>query len=79
MALGLSCKKVSLDDFIQNYVDQSKLIEDSFFFDKFTKKGEEFLKEESSLINNELKKIEKYKWWIVWSVLIILALLGLIG
>ena len=26
-----------------------------------------------------LKNIEKYKWWIVWSVLIILALLGLIG
>jgi len=59
LALGLSSKKVSLDDFIQNYVDQSKLSEDSFFFDKFTKKGEEFLKKESSLIKDELKKIEK--------------------
>ncbi|WP_187647088.1 hypothetical protein [Nitrosophilus labii] len=59
LALGLTAKKVSLDEFIQNYVDHEKLDENSLFFDKFTKKGEEFLKSERDLINKELKKIEK--------------------
>ena len=59
LALGATAKKISLDQFIDKFIDKSRLSEESFFFDKFTKEGERFLKDESSLINSELKKIEK--------------------
>ena len=59
LALGATAKKIFLDDFIEEFIDKSNLNEESFFFDSFTKKGEQFLKDESDLINKELKKIEK--------------------
>ncbi|WP_281950525.1 hypothetical protein [Nitrosophilus kaiyonis] len=59
LALGATAKKISLDEFIDRFIDKAKLDESSFFFNKLTNEGERFLKEESSLINKELKKIEK--------------------
>ena len=59
LALGSTAKKISLDEFIDRFIDKSMLDEDSFFFDKLNSNGEKFLKEEANLINKELKKIEK--------------------
>jgi len=59
LALGATAKKISLDEFIDKFIDKTKLDEESFFFDKLSSEGEKFLKDESDLINKELKKIEK--------------------
>ena len=59
LPLGLTAKKTSLERFIQEYVDQAALGEDSFFFDCFTPKAKEFLVQNSDQIDKELKKIEK--------------------
>lgn len=59
LGLGATAKKISLDDFINSFIDKDKLDENSIFFDKYTKKADEFLENERALINKELKKIEK--------------------
>lgn len=59
LGLGATAKKISLDDFINDFIDKEKLDENSLFFDKYTKKADEFLENERTLINKELKKIEK--------------------
>jgi len=59
LALGATATKISLDDFIEKFVDKENLSEDSIFFDSLTKQADEFLQKNSDLINSELKKIEK--------------------
>ncbi len=59
LALGATAKKISLDEFINSFIDVKNLDENSLFFDRFTKKAKDFLEDEKDLINKELKKIQK--------------------
>ncbi len=59
LALGATAKRVDLEEFLHRFVDRSQLDEKSFFFTSLTSEAERFLQQNASLIEDELKKIEK--------------------
>ena len=61
LALGATAKGIELDIFLDEFIDKEKLNEDSFFFDKFTPKAEEFLAKEQMVVKRELAQIEKLR------------------
>ncbi|MRI58778.1 MAG: hypothetical protein C6H99_04645 [Epsilonproteobacteria bacterium] len=60
LPLGLTAKKVSLDDFIKEYVEKEGLDEESFFFERLTPKAKEFMAQNRDLIHQELQKAKKW-------------------
>ncbi len=59
LALAATIKKISLDTFLQEFIDRSNIDEESFFFDAFTPKARDFFVQNQKLIDEELKKVEK--------------------
>ncbi len=60
LPLGLTAKRIELDEFIERYVNKEALDEESFFFDKLTDNAKEFLQKEQRLIEEELQKAKKW-------------------
>ncbi len=57
LGLGLTSKRVPLDQFFDEYVDKSRLDESSLFFIHFTPKADQFLAKNSRLIEEKLESI----------------------
>ncbi len=60
LPLGLTAKRVGLDEFINHYVDKEGLDEESFFFDRLTDNAKEFMARNEKLIQSELEKAKKW-------------------
>ena len=60
LPLGLTAKRVDIEEFINHYVDKEALDEESFFFDRFTDNAREFMGRNRALIEQELQKAAKW-------------------
>jgi len=60
LPLGLTAKKITLNQFLQEYIDTSKINKDSFFFDTLNSKAKKFIAENKDLIQKELEKTKKW-------------------
>jgi len=60
LPLGLTAKKIPLNQFLEEYIDTTKLNENSFFLDTLNSKAKKFIAEHRELIQKELEKTKKW-------------------
>ena len=59
LGAGMCAKKISLERFLEEFVDQERIDEESFFLEHLTPKAKEFLAKNKELIQKELQEMEK--------------------
>ncbi len=59
LGVGMCAKQIPLDHFLEEYVDEEKVNEESFFLEHLTPKAKEFLAKNQELIQKELQEMER--------------------
>ena len=61
LGAGMCAKEISLERFLEEFVDQERIDEESFFLEYLTPKAKEFLAKNQELIQRELQELEKLR------------------
>jgi len=61
LSLALTAQRESLDHFLQEFVDRSRLDEESLFFNALLPSADNYLAEKSDLIERELERVRKWQ------------------
>ncbi len=61
LGAGMCAQQISLERFLEEFVDQKRIDEDSFFLEHLTPKAKEFLAKNKELIQKELQEMEKLR------------------